>query len=634
MGIKKNSFLLSVFILIATKTLRHYGSQRKFLSATLCLCAFVAKTSSLFILLLLFSPSQAQTFSNNTQFTIYDTSTVCVPIVVSGLPASINTSFGLSALCLNINFSNDSHLTIQLQSPDGTQYTLISGIGGNGQNFSTTCLGMNGTDGYIINSIAPFNGNYIPQNSLNIFNNNQNPNGIWKICVSNTYFGDNGFFQNGSITFSSNPPPNPPPPPVTCTFCTCSNGTGTCDLLPDMTASSLCIQQHHSEQPGKLWMANATPNIGRGPIEIHSINECFCDEAPVTCTTTCPMNTKMKTSIVQRVYQMNGAGPLDHYDRVAGKMTFHTGHHHLHVDDWANFSLRMPTNDPDPTKWPIVGTSVKQSFCLVNSGHCNSNPGYCKDANGNTLMLANIPNAGFGLYTGCGTDQGIYPGYLDMYEEYLNTPISLTNVCNGTYSIVSITDPKNNFVESDETNNWAALPIILTKQSAPSGTASFNYSVNAQDVLFINTSPNTSSYLWDFGDGNLDTSLTPMHNYPNAGTYTVSLKSVNGCYTKFTQTITVTTSEIFSTDNMNLQLYGNPIDENSYFRYYSSDGREVNFQVFDLAGRIISKISYHPLKAGLQKINIPVEVSNLAEGIYNVKIISANGVNEILKFGK
>lgn len=618
---------------ITTEPLRLERSQRIYLRETLFFCFLVARKSLIFIFLVFSSQTKAQTFSNATQFSIYDTSTVCVPVLVSGLPTSINSSFGLTSLCLNINFSNNSHLTIQLQSPDGTMMTMISGVGGSGQNFSTTCLAMNGAT-HIANGNAPFNGIYIPQMSLNIFNNGQNPNGLWKFCISNTFFGDNGFFQNGSITFSTNPPVDPPPPPFACTFCTCSNGTGTCDLLPDMTASSLCIQQHKMEQPGKLFMANATPNIGRGPIEIHAIDSCYCNGVSVPCTSTCMIGIPLKKTITQRVYRKNGAGALQTYDRIAGKMSFHSGHHHLHLDDWASFSLRIPISGENPEKWPIAGSSVKQSFCLVNTGNCNVNPGYCKDANGNTLMMANIPNAGFGLYSGCGYDQGIYPGYLDQYDEFQNSPIDLNGICNGTYSIVSITDPKNNFLEMDETNNWATVPITLTKQSPPTNTASFNYTVNASEVNFVNTSPSNSKFIWEFGDGKWDTIPSPLHSYLNAGTYTVSLMSVNRCFSKITQTITIKGSEVFSSDHLNLQLHGNPIAETSYISYYSSDGENVDFIIYDLAGRMISDLKYHPVKAGVQKINIPIEVKNMSEGIYMMKLIDVGKRFEILKFGR
>jgi hypothetical protein len=225
---------------------------------------------NIFFLFLLSSVSAAgQTFTNTTTTAIMDTMTVCIPVTVSGLPTTINAGFGLRSACINLTHSDDSHLVIQIQSPDGTTISLASGIGGSGTDFTNTCLAEDGSNGYIVSGTAPFTGTYIPQQSLNIFNNGQNPNGVWKLCVSDTYFGDSGHVYNYNLTFANNPPSDPPPPPVVCTYCTCANSADTCSLLPDMTASALCIQQNHLEQPGLLKIANATPNIGRGPLEIH-----------------------------------------------------------------------------------------------------------------------------------------------------------------------------------------------------------------------------------------------------------------------------------------------------------------------------------------------------------------------------
>jgi len=43
------------------------------------------------------------------------------------------------------------------------------------------------------------------------------------------------------------------------------------------------------------------------------------------------------------------------------------------------------------------------------------------------------------------------------------------------------------------------------------------------EVQFINQSQNAFSYHWDFGDGNIDTVMNPMHEYLFAGNYTVTL---------------------------------------------------------------------------------------------------------------
>ncbi|TAL60067.1 MAG: T9SS type A sorting domain-containing protein [Bacteroidetes bacterium] len=576
------------------------------------------------------SEAKAQTFYDSTQVPILDTTKFCVSINVSGLPNKIDSSFGLASVCFNITHTFVADVVVTLRSPDSTVITLAGGVGGAGHNFTNTCLAMNGVNGSIANSNAPFTGIFIPQQSLNNLNNGQNPNGAWKFCISDTYFADTGSLHNFNITFANNPPPDPLPPAVLCAYCSCVNSADTCDLLPDMTASALCIQQYHLEGPGNLQIANATPNIGRGPIEIHAIDSCFCDTVPVPCSTTiCPGGNPVKHIIIQRIYQRVGNDTLLHYDRVAGHMSYHPTHGHLHTDHWADYSLRMATSNPDATTWPIVGQGTKQSFCLINLEDCTNALGYCKDSLDSTLTMATIPNAGFGLYTGCGLDQGIYPGYLDVYDASLNGPILLSTICNGQYYIVSITDPENKFLESNENNNWVSVPVTLTQQGAPSGTASYNYSLNGLQTAFTNTSPSGNTYLWNFGDGNWDTAYSPVHTYTAAGTYTVSLVSLNQCFTTTSQVVVITGMDEYHQVNLTLHVYPNPITQNPEVMYYLPDNTNVILELTDLSGRKLETLIHEKQKQGLHKISLAGKFEKFSSGVYLMNLDCKFGRNTI-----
>lgn len=247
--------------------------------------------------------------------------------------------------------------------------------------------------------------------------------------------------------------------------CECPDGSEECDLLPDMTASALTIQNQHYEYPGYLRLSNTTPNIGWGPLEVHGTGSCFCDTDSVPCSTpACPDGSIPKELITQRIYHKSGR-IMTYYDRPAGTMSYHPSHRHVHVNNWGAFTLRKDNGDPNPLNWPIVGPGTKMSFCLINTGDCTSDYGSCVDPEGNIITMDDIPNAPFGVVSGCGKDQSIYTGMLDFYNSSLpGMRIDFPNICNGDYHIVSITDPDNYFLESNEDNNWVAVPATLTRQ--------------------------------------------------------------------------------------------------------------------------------------------------------------------------
>ncbi len=480
--------------------------------------------------------TNAQTFSWSGYHHIDDQSTFTIPINVSGLQNTIDNAFGAAHICLNITHSYDADLTISLQSPAGTTVTLLQNIGGAADNFSGTCLGMDGVS--FLNGQAPYTGLYFPVGEINSFNNGQNPNGIWILTITDVASPDTGSIHNASIAFTNNPPLQPGVPglgaPVgtyLCGTCTCPDGAPGCDLLPDMTSSVKEIQDNHTEEPGVMYVSNATPNIGSGPLDIFGIDSCFCADTHVPCNTVCPTGIQLSHVVKQRIYQkVPGKDTLSYYDRFAGSMTFHPGHNHIHVDNWANYTLRTATSNPDARTWPIIAAGTKQSFCLVNLGICSSNPGECKDNNGNNVIT--VPNNGLGWHTGCNLNQGIYPGYYDVYSESLNDPMPLIDVCNGTYYIVSITDPDNKFLESDLTNNWVAVPVILTEQNVSPSISALGSTTFCAGGSVVLTSTPQQNYLWSNGQTTQSITVT------EAGTY--SLTTICGAAVIGSNSITTT----------------------------------------------------------------------------------------------
>ncbi len=484
----------------------------------------------LFTVCILFSFSlfcKAQTFSWSGNESILDFQSDTISIIVSGVPAVIDTNYGIAHICMNITHSYESDLLIKLVSPNGFTVTLIDNIGGSGNDFLGTCVGMDGTA--FTNAQPPYSGIFFPVGDVSSFNNGQNPNGTWLLIVTDIASPDTGTIYNASIEFTNNPPrlivgsgSGAPVGTYVCASCVCPGGAAACDLLPDMTASAHEININHREEPGFLYISNATPNIGFGPLDIYGIDSCFCGTTRVPCNTICPNGEELQHVVKQRIFQKEaGKDTLSFYDRVASKMTFHRTHGHLHVDNWANYSLRTATANPDARTWPIVANGTKQSFCLINLGTCAGKPGECVDNNGNTILT--VPNNNVGWHTGCGKNQGIYPGNYDVYSVNLNDPIPLQNVCNGNYYIVSITDPDNDFVESDENNNWVAVPITLTQQSiAPIITASGSTTICEGGQITL-TSSTENNYLWSTGE------TTQSIVVSTAGPYTVS--TTCGAYT-------------------------------------------------------------------------------------------------------
>lgn len=328
------------------------------------------------------------------------------------------------------------------------------------------------------------------------------------------------------------------------TSCVCEDGTANCLLLPDITASWKGISNNgfieypqtgagtnysgQGPDDGRLRVSGSTPNIGHGSFTVRGQDNngnrtflCGNDtvfNVPANGAFTCPNGFQNpKQLITQRIYKKDG-NAMTYVDHYAGSVTYHPSHGHNHVDDWAVMTLRIPTSDPNPLSWPIVGTGAKIGFCLMDYGQCGSAgstyDGHCRDDNtvylgGNTLHNVDFPNwnLGGGNYNCSVIEQGISSGWTDVYGKHLdgmwiNVP---PNTCNGDYYIVLEVDKNNIFLEENDSNNYTAVPVTLTMQH-PAGTPqapiiSSNNSNNLCDGQTITlTATAGTSFLWSTGD--------------------------------------------------------------------------------------------------------------------------------------
>lgn len=322
------------------------------------------------------------------------------------------------------------------------------------------------------------------------------------------------------------------------TACQCADQNQTdCDLLPDIGISDYALanylggpteygQTGNGANNGRLRVSGSTPNYGVGPFTVGAEdlwtcgNDTFTDynQALAVCSTPSQL-------IKQKIYHKNN-GVMSYWERWAGSMTYHPTHGHMHVDDWATFTLRVEDpNDPNPLNWAIVGDGAKVGFCLMDYGTCSNYNGHCRDAGGNILMNNDFTNWGLGggQYNCSPVEQGISVGHTDIYSENLDGMwIDIPpGTCNGDYYIVIEVDPNNNFLESDETNNWTAIPFTLTQQVA-AGSGIANVIANGPTEICAGdnvtlTADAGSAFQWSNGD------TTQSITVSTGGSYTVTV---------------------------------------------------------------------------------------------------------------
>jgi subtilisin-like proprotein convertase family protein len=128
---------------------------------------------------------------------IPDQQTIVSTLTVSGQASSLLDV----EVKVNITHTWDSDLDVYLISPSGTRVELFTDVGGADDNFTDTILDDQASAG-IASGTAPYTGSYRPEGSLSALVG-QNPNGIWRLEITDDAGGDVGTLNSWAIRITT-----------------------------------------------------------------------------------------------------------------------------------------------------------------------------------------------------------------------------------------------------------------------------------------------------------------------------------------------------------------------------------------------------------------------------------------------
>jgi hypothetical protein len=213
-------------------------------------------------------------------------------------------------------------------------------------------------------------------------------------------------------------------------------------LLPNMrslSASNFSIQVVGNTR--RLRFAASLANIGPGPLYLLPRGRGGC-----------PRGQHQAVQLLHRDLNRNGTFQRSR-DRVAtrrvtGCMLLHPGHDHWHFDAMASYSLRRAGTSQ------VLVARNKVSFCLRDNRRV---PG----------QRVVVPRRHFGECTRRTSQQGISPGWVDVYRaslsgQWLRLP---ANVGSDVLCLDLKADPRNRLVEINEADNTTSVAIRIDGRS-------------------------------------------------------------------------------------------------------------------------------------------------------------------------
>ena len=146
--------------------------------------------------------------------------------------------------------------------------------------------------------------------------------------------------------------------------------------------------------------------------------------------------------------------------------------------------------------------------------------------------------------------------------------------------------------------------------------ASFNTTINGNNVQFNNTSFNATTYNWNFGDVSNSTQTNPSHIYSAFGHYVVSLTASTNCKSLMAfDTLQIINlagiSSIFQ--NNSVFIYPNPATNELRITNYELGIKEV--KIYNSLGQLIIN------KQSSNEMKFQLDVSGFNAGLYNIILL-------------
>lgn len=197
----------------------------------------------------------------------------------------------------------------------------------------------------------------------------------------------------------------------------------------------------------------------------------------------------------------------------------------------------------------------------------------------------------------------------DGGSSILQNPTHMYTV-NGNYNVCLIV----NSLCGADTNciNITVCPEVFTAGYSNTNTA---FTAN-----FTNSSVGSTSYNWDFGDGNSSSSASPTHVYASGGEYFVCLTAYNLCgdSTQFCDSVSIAGNSNIEEANLipSFDLYPNPASTIVSMNMNFVESVKGRLYISDITGKIIHTIKSGDFATG--QFNYTLNIEEYKNGLYLV----------------
>jgi PKD repeat protein len=167
--------------------------------------------------------------------------------------------------------------------------------------------------------------------------------------------------------------------------------------------------------------------------------------------------------------------------------------------------------------------------------------------------------------------------------------------------------------------------LAVTINALP--VAHFGFSQAFLQFNFIDSTANSVSRLWNFGDSQTDTVKNPVHTYAAAGLYDVKLSVVddNGCKDETQKKVNAIINSIAALTPKSVEVRYIKTANIIEVKYELLSPSLIKINLLNQSGKLIKSVQQDMQQKGLYSLAIPA--GDLTKGIYFVSLINGSSIS-------
>ena len=243
---------------------------------------------------------------------------------------------------------------------------------------------------------------------------------------------------------------------------------------------------------------------------------------------------------------------------------------------------------------------------------------------GETELCEDSPTT---VYTAMEPDDENITDYVWIITEGTGAITDLTLI---NQAFVNWTSPTGTICVFSEGDCGMSDPICVDVTISDVPTPDFSWWLidgSDDEVLFTYTdAEEVDSYLWDFGDGNTSTEMSPTHMYENTDqVYTVTVTvTKGGCTQTASLDVEIIVDDVYDIKQIeSLVISPNPNNGLFYIDMELSEAIDLQVQIMDIHGRLTQE---YTLPSQSNNINQTIDMAEASSGAYLVRFVSIDGV--------